>query len=207
MICFSNFLYAVSDSLKIEPVEPLVTDSIDVLSYVTIPNCCNPYDSFALEFFHDTVIGLTIFHTEVVPACDCYMQCADTVPIGKLNAGNYRLIVVNMFIDTTMLINPSYLDEIFFTVSSINNIFTLDNSGRDILIYPVPANGFIQVENVSELCYYELIDISGNVCLHGILQNNNINLSGLSNGIYIIRLTDEQHRTLKIRKIEIIQRR
>jgi hypothetical protein len=203
LVIFINILMATEpDTLKIEPAKPAQYDSITVISHVTIPNCCAPYDSVIYELISDTIIGLEIYHTEVSPACDCYGTCMDTVYLGKYNPGNYRLICTQAFIDTNVTLHYYKVNEIYFTVFENTSYSLSVNTGKNIKLYPIPATYLLYVENIAGTYYYEIIDLTGRICLSGILGNNRIDISELGNRTYILRIKDNNSVIVK-EKIEI----
>lgn len=205
LLAYMNTLRATEpDTLKIDPAKPTQYDSITVISHVTIPNCCAPYDSVRYELVSDTIIGLVIYHTEVSPACDCYGTCMDTVYLGKYNPGNYRLICTQAFIDTSVTLPYYKVNEIHFTVFE-NTVYNLKiNKGKNIKVYPVPATDLLYIVNIAGIYNYKIIDVTGRICLSGILRNNRIDISELRNGIYILRIKDNNSVIAK-EKIEIVR--
>lgn len=203
LFIFTNTIRAtVPDTLKIEPATPTQDDSITVISHVTIPNCCDPYDSVIYELVSDTIIGLEIYHTEVSPACDCYGTCMDTVHLGKYNPGNYRLICTQAFIDTNATLPYYKVNEIYFTVFDNTSYRSSAYTGKNTVLYPIPATNLIYIENIAGIYNYEIIDIIGRICLSGILKNNIIDISELKNGIYILKIKDNNS-VIANEKIEI----
>ena len=60
----------------------------------------------------------------------------------------------------------------------------------DILIYPNPVSSVLYVKNISKKANYKIYDAVGQVVANGILLNNQINVSRLINGVYIIDIDD-----------------
>jgi hypothetical protein len=90
--------------------------------------------------------------------------------------------------------------------SSTSDCITIDNVGIDgiqvnlIDLYPNPTVGSVYVSgDVKVGTHYELTDAQGRVIFFGdLLSEKNINLFGLTTGIYWIKL--EGHRPLKVLK-------
>jgi hypothetical protein len=203
LLAYMNTIRATEpDTLKIEPSKPTQYDSITVISHVTIPNCCAPYDSVICELISDTIIGLLIYHTEVSPACDCYGTCMDTVHLGKYNPGNYRLICAQAFVDTNVTLAYYKVNDMYFAVFENTGYNLTINAGKSIKVYPVPATDLIYIVNIAGIYNYEIIDLTGRICLSGILRNNRIEISELENGTYILRIKDNNSVIAK-EKIEI----
>ncbi|MGG5210764.1 GEVED domain-containing protein [Chryseobacterium sp. MIQD13] len=60
----------------------------------------------------------------------------------------------------------------------------------DIMIYPNPVSTILHVKNISKKAKYKIYNSTGQVIGDGILLNNQINVSKLINGIYVIDIED-----------------
>jgi hypothetical protein len=60
----------------------------------------------------------------------------------------------------------------------------------DILIYPNPVSTVLYVKNISKRASYKIYNAAGQIIANGILLNNQINVSKLINGIYVIDIDD-----------------
>ncbi|WP_160135943.1 fibronectin type III domain-containing protein [Chryseobacterium sp. c4a] len=60
----------------------------------------------------------------------------------------------------------------------------------DILIYPNPVTTVLYVKNVSKRAKYKIYNAAGQVIVENILLNNEINVSKLINGVYVIDIDD-----------------
>jgi len=60
----------------------------------------------------------------------------------------------------------------------------------DILIYPNPVSTVLYVKNISKRANYKIYNSAGQIIANGILLNNQINVSKLINGIYVIDIDD-----------------
>ncbi|WP_180277287.1 GEVED domain-containing protein [Chryseobacterium sp. 52] len=60
----------------------------------------------------------------------------------------------------------------------------------DIMIYPNPVSTVLYVKNISKKAKYKIYNSAGQVIGDGILLNNQINVSKLINGIYVIDIED-----------------
>jgi len=87
--------------------------------------------------------------------------------------------------------NNAFVDDI-----NITGITGIDNSilYKQILLYPNPSNGELFVLN-AENSNIEIIDILGKVVYSALLNSNNeqLNLTSLSNGSYLARITNQQN--------------
>ncbi|MBB4807560.1 hypothetical protein HNP38_002866 [Chryseobacterium defluvii] len=60
----------------------------------------------------------------------------------------------------------------------------------DIMIYPNPVSTVLYVKNISKKANYKIYGASGQLIASGILLNNQINVSKLVNGVYVIDIED-----------------
>ncbi len=68
-------------------------------------------------------------------------------------------------------------------------------------VYPNPAKDEIFVEGEAVSLKYKIYDLSGRIVDENLLNNSRINVSNLSNGIYVVELTNDEF----IQKIKIIK--
>ena len=64
------------------------------------------------------------------------------------------------------------------------------SSNNEFSVYPNPANSYIRV-NVTQNLNYKILDLSGSVVITGKIENKDININNLSNGIYVLQLNTE----------------
>ncbi|WP_341900397.1 PKD domain-containing protein [Fluviicola taffensis] len=69
-----------------------------------------------------------------------------------------------------------------------------DNEIATISVYPNPTDGKLTLSNVVENTSFNIVSVSGQVVLNGVVSNtaNTIDLSSFENGIYVLQLTQEQ---------------
>ncbi|RKT00925.1 GEVED domain-containing protein [Chryseobacterium defluvii] len=60
----------------------------------------------------------------------------------------------------------------------------------DIMIYPNPVSSVLYVKNISKKAQYKIYNAAGQLVANGILLNNQINVSKLINGVYVIDIED-----------------
>lgn len=60
----------------------------------------------------------------------------------------------------------------------------------DILIYPNPVSSVLYVKNISKKAKYKIYNAAGQIVVEGILLNNEINVTKLINGVYVIDIDD-----------------
>jgi len=84
---------------------------------------------------------------------------------------------------------------------SISSSVQPANFNTDLMIYPNPADGLIEVATPSgfnaHLTTYELLGITGNIIATFNSNNGKINLSNIPSGVYILKATDGQHTTVQ----------
>ncbi|MFA6058434.1 MAG: T9SS type A sorting domain-containing protein [Taibaiella sp.] len=108
--------------------------------------------------------------------------------------GNYAVIITkNGCSDTSACV----------TISGITDISEISKD-RNFTIYPNPATDQITVKVNSDLLSsaYTITDQSGRVVLKGILKqaNENIDIVGLTKGVYIFSIGDRIHQSFKVIK-------
>ncbi|WP_326981091.1 GEVED domain-containing protein [Chryseobacterium sp. MYb264] len=62
----------------------------------------------------------------------------------------------------------------------------------DIMIYPNPVSTILHIKNISKRANYKLYNAAGQLVSSGIILNNNIDVSKLINGVYVIDIEDTQ---------------
>ncbi|REC62601.1 hypothetical protein DRF65_09135 [Chryseobacterium pennae] len=60
----------------------------------------------------------------------------------------------------------------------------------EILIYPNPVSTVLYVKNISRKAKYKIYNAAGQIVVEGILLNNELNVSKLINGVYVIDIDD-----------------
>ena len=108
-----------------------------------------------------------------------------------LNPGiyNVRLIVTN----------DCASDTIILPVNSVNSLNEIDQQNT-FIVFPNPSHDFINIQNLQmnngASINYEICDIIGKQVITGALNNTSIpqriSISNLPNGIYFVRLHDQQ---------------
>ncbi|WP_299180230.1 T9SS type A sorting domain-containing protein, partial [uncultured Chryseobacterium sp.] len=58
------------------------------------------------------------------------------------------------------------------------------------MIYPNPVSSVLYVKNISKKAKYTIYNAAGQIIANGILLNNQINVTKLINGVYIIDIED-----------------
>jgi len=109
--------------------------------------------------------------------------------LAQLNAGDEVTNKADIYFDYNAPIETNDARTTFALLS--NTVFTKDES---VVLYPNPANDFIQIKSDSNIRLIEMFDIQGRV-LQIIVENENavkLDISDKSSGIYFIRITTEE---------------
>lgn len=79
----------------------------------------------------------------------------------------------------------------------------IDVSSKSTSIYPNPTTGVISLKSKYSLISYEIINSLGQTIAHGDLQSNNISLSDLETGIYMLYIKTVSGKIIKKRVIKV----
>lgn len=119
----------------------------------------------------------------------------EKIEIDVPSTGEYTLTITNKGIllpPGESIFDPTFQD--FSLIVTGNNI-TLNNESfslNQIKIFPNPTTDFISVSGLTDEFEYDVFNIQGKVLNNGKIDsiNNQIDLSSLSNGIYIVRINN-----------------
>ena len=115
----------------------------------------------------------------------------DTLPsLVVTSNGNYAVIIdQNGCIDTSSC----------FLISNVG--ITNDAVENQLSLYPNPTESWLEVISTSTIESYDIYDINGAIVLHNTIQEKvaNIDVSILNNGIYFIKITNNEN-TINIKK-------
>ncbi len=97
------------------------------------------------------------------------------------------IINVDMMKNDSLLVTNRAIDKLFIKVwFNKNNVSVDENFGDNIIIYPNPASDRLRVNSTIDIENIEIYNTMGEKILTGNL--NDINLSGLSSGVYTIKI-------------------
>jgi len=117
----------------------------------------------------------------------------------SMNNYHYRCVINNNFCCT----DTTQSAKLTVTTTSVNNIF----NENDINIYPNPANGVftIAIKNLKNIsgCKIIINNIVGQGIYETSIINENTEVKIDGKGIFMLRLLDQQNRTIAIKKISI----
>ncbi len=192
------------DSLKVFPASPNIDDSITFIAYTRHTTTGTGfYDRVVIEI--DSVISIFSCYTNgSFPAVH---NVNDTIPIGKLQVGDYTIRFILRFLlpwelDSVepCLTNP-YYDSSFLniTVSNINNVELYGS--KQLLLHPNPATHqlTLTIPPPSQATTATITDINGRQLRKEQLLNatNTLNIAELPAGLYFITVQSAEQRWVR----------
>ena len=114
--------------------------------------------------------------------------------LNTLSAGAIVSNTANIYFDYNLPVQTNDARTTFAALSVPG--FTKDES---IALYPNPANNYVQIKSDSNIKQIEMFDIEGRI-LETIMENKNavkLDISDKTNGIYFLRITTEQGKTVE----------
>ncbi|MEZ5042962.1 MAG: YCF48-related protein [Saprospiraceae bacterium] len=81
-----------------------------------------------------------------------------------------------------------YSEDMTFTTPAVTAIDESENNLPQIILYPNPTNGIIQIKTDHQIQQVLLYDIKGSLLEKIHPQNNNIDISSFPNGIYLLKV-------------------
>lgn len=121
---------------------------------------------------------------------------ANTYPF---NEDQYILLNVAMggiagAIDPNFQQSPMVIDyvRVYQNTASID-----DNFEESIRVYPNPANDFFEIQSKNQLDKVEIYDLRGTIILTQKEQTDRVDVTGLSSGIYLMKLTSGNQQVVK----------
>ncbi len=168
---------------------------IALTSFPNTPTLLN-VDSLTVSLSSNVVTINSLYISGNAPS---FYKSKDTIKIGKLNPGTYKLIF-NLKYKTVTSKYLSSKDSLFVTVSDIGNIQLIKHS---LLVYPNPAYNQITVHSsnlINEL--FTITDQAGRKILTGQLnkETNLLDISNLAEGFYFLEIGEAKKKTFKILK-------
>lgn len=82
--------------------------------------------------------------------------------------------------------------EIFYFTGNTTNISETENLGNKINIYPNPVNSTLNYSGLKGNVSFKILNIQGQLVLNGTSVTNQIDVSELQNGLYILNLETEE---------------
>lgn len=81
-------------------------------------------------------------------------------------------------------------------IFSKSNLSTNSFNPNEITVYPNPSNGIFKVNTLLKNVDYQLINLQGRAIRHGVLKENQFDLSNISKGFYLLRLKGSDNKVL-----------
>lgn len=61
-------------------------------------------------------------------------------------------------------------------------------------VYPIPTSSFLMLDDIPDLCHYQIYDLYGQLLSLGKVENGRIDVNGLRSGVYILRIYENSRR-------------
>jgi hypothetical protein len=153
----------------------------------------------------DVVLGIKRMQNNTAPgwstslcATICYSPITDSIQV-QMFPGDTLLFHVNFFTDTVpgmsmvrigfrnmaSTLNPVLKD--FYCYTSLTTGIPSNESAPDVKIYPNPAGDVIHASAGFKIASIEVLDFTGRILFE--TENSDLDVSGLSPGIYFVRVT------------------
>lgn len=176
------------DSLVIIPSTPTVNNEVKLVCYATFPTGDCVLNNHSIDFQGNEI---TVMLNYLVGDYTAICHSVDTLTMGTLPADNYEL---------TAYMTINLLEAIFDTDTvnfTVDNVLGINNTSfkNEFEIYPNPSSGEMTIIGTYEtdLNYVEIYSIHGNkVFQQEVKKNRSINASHLTNGLYIVIMTDRK---------------
>ncbi len=173
------------NELRIVPSNPTIDDSIQLIVYNTFPTTGCDLENHSIDIQSKNIhFDLNYRIGFLFAMCNSI----DTFTIGKLSAGNYKLVVN---VQSAYYHIVSYTDSITFTVVTALSV-PENELEKNIKIYPNPFVDEIEIQTNLNSFKIDIYSTLGALVKQIPLDfNRRINLSDLKNGIYFIVIRDE----------------
>ncbi|WP_417430912.1 reprolysin-like metallopeptidase [Halpernia sp.] len=109
------------------------------------------------------------------------------------NNGSASVIFPASLGASTPYVRVSAIGNVFYAVNKVTLTAPLATSEAEKLklqIYPNPTKEILFVKNISSKSAYKIYDLSGKLVSSGVLNNNQVRVSSLTKGIYVITIDD-----------------
>jgi hypothetical protein len=164
------------------------------------------YDAGVTVSLDGVNLGTRIFHKEFTNSRDTFMRWKrlSTIEFSGTGSNINVRITGNSELVTSFGFNSGPgvigLDNVTLDEVSTNTIET--KVEPEVQIGPNPANNFIRVHGIENttLLSYSITDFSGKEINRGKFENNQIDISGIKNGLYAIQLNFGPEKTI-VKKI------
>ena len=164
-LSFTNYAQ-VFDTLYVTPNPANTDDSISVICKIFFTRTPSNLDSTTIEVL-DSTVNIQAYYS--LGQGSAGSSSRDTIKLGKLNSGNYKLIY-----NAKELFRPlTNTDSLFFTVNQVIGIQERNNPIQTVSVFPNPTKDQFYIESNLEVRQeIELLDITGKIILqHNFLGN------------------------------------
>jgi hypothetical protein len=107
----------------------------------------------------------------------------------------------SFFVTVTDFHGCEWTDSLDVLIASCDNVEE-ENSAFSLIAYPNPFQKFVFFESTKDIQRIEVYDIKGQLIINATIDNNQINVSELNNGLYLFVLyfKDNSSLTIKMQK-------
>ena len=192
----SSNLYAI-DSLKLLPVNPTNEDIVYVVCYTTVPSCWVAVEPYKVTIYGEEIkVEATYYLSGNI--CDNFRICKDTIKLGRLGEGSYKLKANSNVLGGFKDYNSASGNEIGFYVRPILNGFNMVDNEPQLSVYPNPCHEFVMIDylNVTnrQNVTIQIIDICGQTVYNKVYEEDHpqdiklkVDLIEIPRGIYFVK--------------------
>lgn len=156
-----------------------------------------------IRFDAQTGVAQEVIHNNAItPTRDVIMAMA-LDKNGDLVVGGY--FGSSLFAGTDLELNDTGPDSDFFIAKYQPQIVDVGVDNHDlenVKIYPNPTSGMIILQSETGLIDYTLYDLQGRTIEQGSLESNQIDLSGMESGVYVLRVRDNN---MSVRNFKVVK--
>jgi hypothetical protein len=193
-LCYAQQATSINfDTLYVVPNHINTNDSVFIICKVSFPSTSSKLDSSSINII-DSTINIRAYYSVGFGASPSSTK--DTILLGKLNSGSYKL----EYQAVDLYRSESNLDSIYFTVNQVIGITERKNPIQSVSVYPNPSGAAINL-NVflakAVAATIRITDTQGRIVHTEQLQLNkgetvhSIASKKLSSGVYTLSLWSE----------------
>jgi hypothetical protein len=71
------------------------------------------------------------------------------------------------------------------------SLAVVENNATTFSVYPNPFSEVISIGGIEDLANYKIFSIDGKLIKNGVLENKQIHLDELANGLYLLQITSK----------------
>ncbi len=179
------------DSVKVVPSNPTINDSIKLLIFISNESTYRQFISYQNDSMHYTINNDSIVVTEYSfeLSSSSTNNFVDTISIGKLNEGQFIIVLrnqLNIYFGGPEPTSTGYIDSALLNLQISLSILEGQIIDNFFTFYPNPTTGKIKInaENIKNVL---VINEIGETVLN-IEKTNEIDLTDFPKGIYFIKV-------------------